>query len=228
MLRRNLFSVAALLLASFGSAFGQTGTSMVRVVHLSPDAPAVDVLAGTAVLFTGIPYKGFTDYNMVPAGNYTININVAGTNTTAFTKNITVPGGIAATVWAVGNITRGPSSRPFDLVVTVDDRTAPAANQAKVRVLHAAPAAPNVDVYVTSPYTPIAAANATTALGFGAASPYLTVPGGLYQGRLTAVGEKGIAAATGPVRVMNGTISTVIALNPMMANGPIEFLVLPE
>jgi hypothetical protein len=56
----------------------------IRVIHASPDAPAVDVLVNGDI-FAGladVPYFTASDYVEVPAGSYDISINVADTTTT--------------------------------------------------------------------------------------------------------------------------------------------------
>lgn len=45
------------------------GRPCVRFVHLSPNAPAVDIrLADGTKVFNNVSYKGITDYVCVPAG----------------------------------------------------------------------------------------------------------------------------------------------------------------
>ena len=45
---------------------GEVGVARVRVVHLSPDAPAVDVSVNGAVAFSGLPYLESTEYARCP------------------------------------------------------------------------------------------------------------------------------------------------------------------
>lgn len=228
MIARRVVVAALIAAAALPLSAQSAGTALLRVVHAAPDAPAVDVLAGTTPLFVGLPYRQFTGYIEVPAGNYVVNIRAAGGSTNVFSKPFTLPAGAAVTVYAVGNLTQSSTSRPFDLVAAVDDRTAPNAGQAKVRAVHAAPAAPNVDVFVTAPYVPLMGVAPAVGLNFGSASPVVTVPAGLYQGRLAPVGTMNVVASTGSVRLASGTINTIIALNPATANGPVEFLVITE
>ena len=58
------------------------GKSHVRFVHLSPDAPAVDVaVQGGPVLFANQTFKGYTAFTPVGAGTYDLEVRLAGTNT---------------------------------------------------------------------------------------------------------------------------------------------------
>jgi hypothetical protein len=62
---------------------GDTGAgemASVRVLHLSPDAPNVDVFVGDAAdaVVSDLAFPDGTDYLMVPVGTYTFNVRVAG------------------------------------------------------------------------------------------------------------------------------------------------------
>ena len=58
------------------------GKAHVRFVHLSPDAPAVDVaVQGGPVLFPNTAFKGSTAFAPVDAGTYDLEVRLAGTTT---------------------------------------------------------------------------------------------------------------------------------------------------
>lgn len=81
-----------------------TGKAHVRFVHLSPNAPAVDVaLVGGAVVFPNQAFKGFTAFAPLDAGTYNLEVRVAGTSTVALTlPPITLAAGKIYTVFAKG------------------------------------------------------------------------------------------------------------------------------
>ena len=80
-----------------------TGTAHVRFVHLSPDAPAVDVLADGEVLLGNTSFSGYTSFTPVEAGTYAITVNVANTATQALNVgNVTFVEGKIYTVFAKG------------------------------------------------------------------------------------------------------------------------------
>jgi len=55
------------------------GMAHVRFVHLSPDAPAVDIaVQGGDVLFSNSSFKSATAFTPVPAGTYTLEVRPAG------------------------------------------------------------------------------------------------------------------------------------------------------
>jgi hypothetical protein len=76
-------------------------------VHGATDAPAVDIVAGELTLVPNAKYGAITDYIAVPPAAYTLDINVAGTDTTVVSYSVDASGfaGLAATVLASGFLT---------------------------------------------------------------------------------------------------------------------------
>jgi len=59
-----------------------TGKSHVRFIHLSPDAPAVDItLTNGTVVFGNKSFRENTDFTPLDSGTYDLQVRVAGTNT---------------------------------------------------------------------------------------------------------------------------------------------------
>eukprot|EP01092_Planopodium_desertum_P011408 TRINITY_DN51827_c0_g1_i1.p1 TRINITY_DN51827_c0_g1~~TRINITY_DN51827_c0_g1_i1.p1 ORF type:complete len:215 (+),score=83.74 TRINITY_DN51827_c0_g1_i1:40-684(+) len=67
-----------------------SGKAAVRFIHLSPNAPAVDILvAGTSTkLFPNVSFGTAAGYIQVPPGDYKLAVNVANTNTTVLTATV--------------------------------------------------------------------------------------------------------------------------------------------
>lgn len=81
------------------------GNAHVRFVHLSPDAPAVDIAVanGGPVLFPNVSFKGSTAFTPVPGGTYDLEVRVAGTNTVALSlPGVRLDAGKIHTVFAKG------------------------------------------------------------------------------------------------------------------------------
>lgn len=81
------------------------GKAHVRFVHLSPDAPAVDVAVAStgAVVFGNKSFKEATAFTPLDAGDYNLDVRVAGTSTVALTlPTITLQAGKIYTVFAKG------------------------------------------------------------------------------------------------------------------------------
>ena len=79
------------------------GKAMVRFVHAAPDAPAVDVaVKGGEVLFAGIPFRASSEYLVVEAGTYDLELRPAGKTEVALAlPGITFQAKKVYTVYAV-------------------------------------------------------------------------------------------------------------------------------
>ncbi|MEM7248043.1 MAG: DUF4397 domain-containing protein [Acidobacteriota bacterium] len=149
--RRRLALLSAIALAAMvlgcdsDNPVVQFAPAQVRVAHLSPGAPAVDVWVDGERVLSGVPYPTIGGYLSVPAGSRLVQVTQAGT-TTPFLINERYDLGsdVSYTVAATGLV--GTSFGP---TVLVDDRAAPAAGMARIRFVHASPDAPPVDIAVT-------------------------------------------------------------------------------
>lgn len=81
-----------------------SGKAHVRFVHLSPDAPAVDVaVTGGPVLFPNQAFRGYTAFTPVDAATYDLEVRLAGTTTVALAvPGVTLQAGKIYTVFAKG------------------------------------------------------------------------------------------------------------------------------
>ena len=219
---RTLLAAAALSL----TVNAQTGSSWVRVVHASADAPNVDVAVNGNVVFEALPSKGFTAYTALPAGTHTIAVQVAGTGQTVLTDSITLQAGSWYTFYAMGKVSGG--ANPLQLRGTGDDSTA-AQGQVRFRVVHAAAGAPAVDVYATAPYSALGSSTPILReVPFGVGSGYFNVPGGLYQARVAVAGTRTVAISSMPLSLAGGTVRTIVAIDPVEPRGAFELLILPD
>jgi hypothetical protein len=197
----------------------------VRVVHASPDAPAVDVRVDDATVLTNVPFRTASGYLNVPAGARRLRVNAAGTATTVIDATPTVVAGTDYTVLAVDRVaTIAP-------LVLTDDNAAPATGQVKVRVVHGAPGAPAVDVYVTAPGASLTGATPVlTNVPFKAASGYLAVPAGSYRVRVTVAGTQTVAIDTGAegIALTAGRVYTAVAVDNTGGGAPFSVVLLTD
>jgi hypothetical protein len=127
---------------------GPTGS--LRVAHFSPNAPNVDIYVDGTVVLEGIPFGAVSDYLSVPAGERQIEITPASDpDTTVFSGGVPVEAGTVYTVAATGEI-GDETDQAFEPLVLEDDVSSPGADTARVRLLHASPDAPAVDVTLAS------------------------------------------------------------------------------
>ena len=180
-------------------------TAQVRVVHLSADAPAVDIAPdGAEALIENLEYPDDTGYVALPGGDYDLEIRPTGSTDVAFDiPEITLADGVSYSVFAVGGLADGT----FTVVPAVD------AALAGVRVGHFCADAPNVDVYANG-------GAILTDVPFGTLSDYLYVPAGTYQIQVVPTGA---SLADGPVVIdaeltFDGGTRTTVAATDELAN----------
>lgn len=199
---------------------GVTTQATVRVIHASPNAPNVDVLVDEGTVLTNVPYRAASPYLAVPAGTRRVRVNATGTTTTVIDASLDLAEQGDYTVLATGLLAG------IQPLVATDDLTRPAAGQVKVRVIHAAPAAAGVDVYVTAPggalVNPV-----LTNVPFRAVSAYLTVPAGQYQIRVTPTGTTTVAI-NATLTFGAGQIWTIVANDAPGGGAPLGALALND
>lgn len=194
--------VVAALIA--GGVTGQTGTqqtdgdtpdqddAFLRVAHVSPDAPSVDVYADGEQVLSDVEFGNATEYLTLSAGEVDVRVTPAGDNeTTVFEGNVTLEPRTAVTLFAAGEVS-DDADEPFDPVVFEDDAVRPADNESAVSVAHMSPDAPEVDVTADDGDV-VLAENLT----YANASQYVTVPAGEHSVEI----RQSTADADGPVVV---------------------------
>jgi hypothetical protein len=118
--------------------------------------------------------------------------------------------------------------------VLTDDNAAPAAGEAKLRVVHAAPSGGPVDVYVTAPDVVdiTAVAPTLTTVTFRSASAYLPLAAGARRVRVTGGGTKTVLLdTTAPAVALPlaaGQIRTVLVLDKPGGGQPLQAAVLVD
>jgi hypothetical protein len=214
---KKLFTTLATVVLVFGlvtTAFAQTGKSRVRVVHASPDAPAVDVLVNDGAAFTNAPFKGITDYASLDTGTYNIKVVPTGA-----TEPVVIEADLALeakdyTVVAVGLLEN------IEPLVLIDNNSAPAAGKAHVRFVHASPDAPAVDIAVKG--GPVLFSN----VAFKGTGDYLPVDAGTYDLEVRLAGTDTVALDVPGLALQAGTVYTVFAMG--LAGGEPALMAIPS
>lgn len=224
---KRLLCALAATVAVAGMVLAQSGGARVRIVHASPDAPAVDIYVNGGKVLENLPFREYSEYLSLPAGTYTVEIKVTGTDTTVKQLSVPVQADKDYTAIAVGYA--GGNQPGFDVMLLEDDNSAPADGRVKIRVAHTAPGAPAVDVYVTTPFeTLMGKEPVLTNVPFKAASGYLSVPIGMYQARVAVAGTKTIAIDSHRLVTWGGMIRTVIAVDNKGGGAPFDLILLPD
>jgi hypothetical protein len=201
---KRLFIVSAVLVLSLAlavSAFAQSDQARVRVVHASPDAPAVDVWVNGSVAFSNAPFKGITAYAGLDAATYNVQVSPTGaTEPIVIDADLNLAAGTDYTVVAVGQLAN------IEPLVLVDNNSAPAAGMAHVRFVHASPDAPAVDIAVTG--GPVLFSN----VAFKGVGDYLPVNAGTYDLEARVAGTDTVALSVPGVALAEGGVYTIFAM----------------
>jgi len=219
-------SAAVSLVALTGSGSAEvrdvnTPTGL-RVGHLSPDTPNVDVVVNGGVYLADVPFPAVTDISALPADTYNVAIQAAGNPGVVpiGPVDLTLEAGTWYSVLAVNYF------NDIEPLILTDDAR-PVATNAKVRIVHAAPSAQDVaglgvDIYLTEVGAGID--NATPALQgvqFKDNTGYLPLLEGDYDVSVTLSGSTDIAIGPATISISNGGVYTAIARDPLP--GQMEF-----
>lgn len=183
IMTRSKLLVAAALVAALAAgvvmgpqgADAQQATGRVRIMHASPDTPPVDIFVDGQKAVTALAFPNNTGYVALPAGGHNVKVFVSpsdGTGTPALQATLDVVAGKDVTVLATGRVGDGSLA----LTIFEDDNRTPSGNNAHVRLIHASPDAPPVNVAVAGTDT-----NVFTGVAFRNVSPYVPVPAGTYS-----------------------------------------------
>ncbi len=186
------------------------GTAQVRVAHLSPDAPAVDVFVNGTRAVSGAAFRDVTGYLPVPAGSVNIRVTPAGaTSPVVIDATVNLNNGGNYTVAATGFLAA------IQPLLLEDDRGT--TGQSKVRFVHASPDAPAVDIAVTG--GPVLFAN----VPFRQATAYPQVAPSTYDLEARPAGSSAVALAVPDVTLRPGTNYTIFAIG-LLSNGSLAAL----
>ncbi len=195
--------VALVLVAGAAStALADGHNARVRVVHASPDAPAVDVWVNDSVAFSNAPFKGITDYAGLEPATYNVKVVPTGaTEPVVIEADLDLAAQTDYTVVAVNTLDN------IEPLVLVDNNSRPAAGKAHVRFVHASPNAPAVDIAVADG-GPVLFSN----IAFKAVGDYLPVDAGAYDLEVRVAGTEDVALEVPGVSLQEGSVYTIFAM----------------
>ena len=198
-------AIAGSLLVSIAGPVSAADTAMVRVLHASPDAPAVDVHLDDAIVgaLTNVPFGTISGYLDIPAGEHNVKVYATGTTSDpVIDADVTVVAGQRYTIAATNALAS------IEAQVLEDDPT-PSCTTAQVRVVHFSADAPAVDVATAG----AAPADAVVKnLAYPDASAALALPAGSYDLEVRLAGTTTVALALPDVAVENCNSYSVFAI----------------
>jgi len=117
-----------------------SNTSLVQVVHGSPDAPPVDILVDTVRVIANMAYTGASNYLILSSGSRDVRFNPAGSATPMIDSQINFVSDAAYTLFAANTLGSIEPLLLQDLLPAVSD------DSAFVRFVHLSPNVGPVDL----------------------------------------------------------------------------------
>jgi hypothetical protein len=217
--------LTVLAVAGLAACNSDSDPAQLRVLHASPDAPAVNVFAGTTQIAGNLDYGQATAQREVDPGVVSVRVDaqLPGGTTAAVIgpADLTFEDDTLYTVLAVGTVA---TLEP--LILSQPDDRVPAGST-RLRVVHAAPAAPEVDVYLTAPTAELVGNTPVATLAFKEDIGPVDVTAGDYRVRVTAAGNAAALVFDSGTLPLAGGANLVIAAieNVDTGTAPIQLMV---
>jgi hypothetical protein len=230
--------ISALMLAGCGSSSNDAPLEVVtppptptpiefanlRVIHVSPDAPLVDVFAGTTAVASmqDVNYQVASGFLELEAGDYTFRVEAEtpGGNAEVLSVPATLSDDTVYNVLAVGDVAN------LEALLVTSPKGPIADGNIRVQIVHGAPDAPTVDVYVTAPNTALADEQPLATLSFKDFTGSVEVPGADYQIRIAAAGTTNVVFDSGTLALAAGADLFITATqNVATGDSPVALLV---
>ncbi len=159
-----------------------------RALHAAPDAPPVNIRVNGTQALANVDYgQGSGFLNVAESTRVQVEAIIPGGNAVVIDRRLALDFSQDYTVLAVGEV-----ADPIEaLVISNPAGRAIAPGSLRAQVVHAAPNAPSVDVYVTAPGATLASSSPVNegALSFGETTGRPELPAGDYRIRVTAAGN---------------------------------------
>ncbi|RQG95468.1 DUF4397 domain-containing protein [Natrarchaeobius chitinivorans] len=176
-----------------------------RSAHLSPDAPDIDVYVDGELVRESLAYRTVTDYRDLEPGTYTIQVVPAGADLDeAVLEETDELGDVDSTLAAIGEV--AAENQPLQALFLDDDNSPIDPGTARVRVVHASPDAPSVDVVVGETGDAL-----FENVAFGE-SGYTEVPEGEYTLDIYPAGDRETSVFEIDVSLAGGTVYSAFAV----------------
>ena len=174
---------ATLITTSCGTTSTQSTSAQMRILHLSPGEPNLDLLIDNTAVSTGIAYGAPTAFITVASGNRDLKVKQSNTSNTLY--DILKEPFVANTTYTYLIVGNAPNSVGQKLI---DDHTNADSGKFKIRVVNGSPDSGPVDVYILTPgmkdcvSSPVTAIKPTIAgLASAGESTYQSLPSGAYE-----------------------------------------------
>lgn len=220
-----LFLISALMLTACGggSSFNNTHAPQLRVLHLSPDAPFVDVEIDGAAALEDVAYRQGSGFLAQSQGPLTLKVLAANTTTAVIDATLDLVTDTRYTVMAINQLSQ------IEPLVIEDDNVPPATGFSGLRVVHAAASVGLVDLYVTNPGANLNnQAPLLEDVPFRAVSDEIEVPAGDYRVRLTPANSQQTVYDSGLISLTSGVRYIAAASENPLGASPVALTILTD
>ena len=201
--------VAGAALASLAAPAAAADNARVRVLHASPDAPAVDVYVDgekVGAPLAGLEFGDITDYVALPGGTYDLKVCAAADESVCpiEANDVAVEAGTSYTIAATNDLASIEAQ-------IITDSPAPVAGEAHVRVVHFSADTPAVDVLTQDGATEV-----VDALAYPDATQYLALDPGAYDLKVCADADNSVCPLDpGTLELEGGVAYSVFAIGSL-------------
>ena len=182
-------------------------------VHAVPDAPDVNIRAGSIFAAVNLEYRESNALELEPGTtSVSVEANTPGGAVTVIGP-VDIDFDLDTTYAIIASGEVDPMGEPIAPIVLTNPKAEVGAGNARVEVVHAAPNAPPVDIFVTAPGEPLSGASPIVggSTPFGASSGQIEVPAGDYQIRVTLPSTPQPLFDSGAVALPEGADLLIVA-----------------
>lgn len=178
--------------------------SYIKILHASPNAPAVDIYVNDNKVVENLAFSEATDYLPVEPGSYNVKVYATGTtDNPVIDVDIEVPEKTRVTVAAIGNLP------DIELLPISENIVTKMSNDTHLRVAHLSPNAPAVDV--TLPKGDVLFEN----VEFGEVTAYINMLRGVYTLQIRPTGSSEVVLTIPNVEFMPNFYYTIYILGQL-------------
>lgn len=173
----------------------------VRIVHASPDAPAVRVLVDGEAVTPELTYGAATEYIDLTAGDHQVQVVPADSDAAIIDQTVTLGGWTSSILAVVGDLAN------IQLLQQAVDVSETEPGQARVRLLNADPQGANLGLGIAGSQDTLVGGT-----GFPNASDYAAVDPGTYDIELRNTDSGEVVTSASGFAVESGQVYDLIAL----------------
>lgn len=176
-------------------------TSYIRVLHASPNAPAVDIYANDDLLIENLAYEQISPYIPVASANYNIRVYPAGTmKSPVIDTDVYVPPNTVFNVAAIGSLPN------ISLYPIPEPSVSQESGNACVRFVHLSPNAPAVDIKLED------GSMVFSDIAYQGISNYICVPENTYTFKVALTGSDDIVLTVPDIMLNDNSYYTIYAI----------------